>query len=117
MFETILMIIATIAMIGYIIVSLLPEKTQHKSYKVCHPIRSEKWVFLPSKGLFLVKGDFWVGYNPKAEMPYQIINVDFVLYEFKTKEEMSVALLHLSMFMENDTKKVFHLESYDDLWR
>lgn len=114
MFKTILMIIAVIAMIGYIVVSLLPEKMQNRSYRECQPNCSDKWVFIPSHGLFLVKGDFWVGYNPKAEMPYQIVNVDCVLYEFKTEEEMSEALEQLADFMDDNTLKVFYLESYDD---
>ena len=114
MYEIILIIIVTVAMFGYIIASLLPEKKEHRSYRECQPNCSDKWVFIPSHGLYLVKGDFWVGYNPKAEMPYQIINVDCVLYEFKTKEEMSEALEQLAEFMDDDTLKVFYLESYDD---
>jgi len=117
MFEIILIIIATIGMVGYIIVDLfVPEKQKCKSYRECHPNCSDKWVFIPSHGLYLVKGDFWVGYNPKAEMQYQIVNVDCVLYEFKTKEEMSEALEQLAEFMDDNSVKVFYLETYED-WK
>lgn len=115
MFETILIIIAIVAMLGYIIVDLfIPVNRKCKSYREVHSIHSDKWIFIPLNGLYLVKGDFWVAYNPKADMPYQIVNVDHVLYEFKTKDETSEALKQLSWFMDDDTTTVFYLESYDD---
>ena len=118
MFSSICVVISAVLLVVWVILELFFNNNhKSKSYRDVQPNCSDKWVYLPSHGLHLVKGDFWIGHNPKAEMPYQIVNVDCVLYEFKTKEEMTKALFDLSIFMDNSTKKVFYLDKYDDLWR
>ena len=109
MFEIIMLLIAVIGLFGYIVVSLfLPDKSEKKIYRTCQSLSSEKWIYIPDSGLYLVHGDFWIAHNPKADMPFQIVNVDHVLFEFKTKEETFDALADLTEFMSCKDSTVFY---------
>ena len=114
MFEKILMILAVVGLFGYVFVNLfVPDKQKHKSYRECQPNCSNKWIYVPSSGVFLVKGDFWIGSNLKAEMPYQIVNVDCVLYEFKTEDEANKALEQIAFFLNDEEEMVFELDDLE----
>lgn len=109
MFEKIMLLIAIVGLFGYIVVSLfLPDKGEKKSYRTCQSLSSEKWIYIPNDGLYLVHGDFWIAHNPKAEFPWQIVNVDHVLYELKTKEETVDVLSDLAEFMSCKDSTVFY---------
>lgn len=115
MFEVVMLILFILVFVAYVIFELYMQKRKSSSYKEVQPLHKDKWVYSPERGVFLVKGDFWIGHDPKSDKPYEIVNADVILYKLETLDDAESVLVELASFMNSD-RSVYFLGIYPKGW-